>query len=187
MITVAGGDSIVWGSELADSSHGGPNGYSRCTFAALLAAENYTCAAYPGIGNREITSRVIDTIDQLIFTNIPLRVLVCWTWPSRDNTVNSDDSILELQQYLDQLLIPYVFTCVDNCIITDNPEIDWKKWYLFPVGTDTNETTTPRGFYQWAIENKYNMGGDGHPLESAHKDAAQLIKEKFDEMVSKHL
>ena len=187
MITVAGGDSIVWGSELADSSHGGPNGYSRCTFAALLAAENYTCAAYPGIGNREIARRVIAAVDQLIFTNIPQLVLVCWTWPTRDNTINSDDSILELQQYLDQLMIPYVFTCVDNCIVTDNSKINWKKWYLFPAGTQSNETLAPRGFYQWAIENKYNMGSDGHPLEQSHKDAALLIKEKFDEMVSKHL
>jgi hypothetical protein len=80
-----------------------------------------------------------------------------------------------------------MFTCVDNCVITDNPEIDWKKWYLFPAGTAANETTTPRGFYQWAIENKYNMGSDGHPLESAHKDAALLIKEKFNELVEKSI
>jgi hypothetical protein len=185
MITVAGGDSIIWGSELKDSPHGGPNGYSRRTFAALLAGENYTCAAYPGIGNREITRRVIDAVEQLIFTNIPQMVLVCWTWPTRDNTIDSDDTILELQQYLELHSIPYLFTCVDNCIITDNPKIDWTKWYLFPLGTEADETTTPRGFYQWAIENKYNMGTDGHPLESAHEDAAQLIKEKFNELATK--
>ena len=58
MIIVAGGDSIIWGSELADSPHGGPNGYSRNTFPALLAGENYVCAAYPGISNYEIANRV---------------------------------------------------------------------------------------------------------------------------------
>ena len=47
MITVAGGDSFVWGSELADCPHGGPDGHSRKTFPALLAGESYVCAAYP--------------------------------------------------------------------------------------------------------------------------------------------
>ena len=187
MITVAGGDSHIWGSELADSPHGGPDGYSRNTFAALLARENYICAAYPGIGNGEISRRVISSIDQLIFTNIPQIVLVCWTWPTRDNTINSDDNIIELQQYLNQHMIPYLFTCVDNCIITDNPKIDWEKWYLFPAGTEANETIAPRGFYQWAVENKYSIGADGHPLESAHVDAAELIKEKFNELVKKSI
>lgn len=186
MITVAGGDSMIWGSELADSPHGGPVGYSRRTFASLLAGKNYICAAYPGIGNREISRKVIDSIDQLIFTNIPQMVLVCWTWPTRDNTVNSDDSILELQQYLNQHMIPYLFTCVDNCVITNNPEIDWNHWYLFPSGQGKDQTETPRGFYQWAVENKYTVGADGHPLEQAHLDAAELIKEKFNELVKKN-
>jgi hypothetical protein len=187
MIIVAGGDSIIWGSELKDSPHGGPNGYSRRTFPALLSSENYICAAYPGIGNREIARRVIDAVEQLIFTNIPQMVLVCWTWPTRDNAVDSDDIIIELQQYLNLHSIPYLFTCVDNCIINNNSKIHWDNWYLFPAGTKVNETSTPRGFYQWAIENKYNMGTDGHPLESAHQDAVILIKEKFDEVVKKHL
>ena len=57
MTTVlAGGDSFVWGSELSDHKHGGPNGYSHKTFPALLA-DSYLCAAYPGIGNREIAHR----------------------------------------------------------------------------------------------------------------------------------
>jgi hypothetical protein len=187
MITVAAGDSMVWGSELADSPHGGSDGYSRRTWTALLAGDNYTCVAYPGIGNREIASRVMNAVEQLAFTNIPQTVLVCWTWPTRDNVVNSDDSILELQHYLDLHRIPYVFTCVDNCIITNNPKIDWSKWYLFPSGKGANETTTSRGFYQWAVENKYSIGKDGHPLEQAHEDAAKLIKEKFNELVKKYL
>ena len=187
MIIVAGGDSMIWGSELEDSPHGGHNGYSRNTFTALLADENYTCVAYPGIGNREIARRVIAAVEQLIFTNIPQIVLVCWTWPTRDNSINSDDSILELQQYLDLHRIPYMFTCVDNCIITDNTKIDWTKWYLFPAGKESNETIAPRGFYQWAIENKYSMGSDGHPLEQAHHDASILIKEKFNELVKKSI
>ena len=56
--------------------------------------------------------------------------------------------------------------------------------YRFPIGEHVWETIGPRGFYQWAVENKYPMGTT-HPLEEAHQDAAKLIKEKFDEMVKK--
>ncbi len=187
MITVAGGDSMIWGSELKDSPHGGPDGYSRQTFAALLSGKNYTCVSYPGIGNREIARRVMDAVEQLIFTNIPQLVLVCWTWPTRDNNTDSDNIILELQQYLNLHSIPYLFTCTDNCIITNNPKIDWINWYLFPAGKEADETKTPRGFYQWAVENKYSIGTDGHPLEQAHRDAAELIREKFNELVKKSI
>lgn len=186
MITVAGGDSHVWGSELADSPHGGSDGYSRNTFTALLAGPNYTCVAYPGLGNREIAHRVIDACTPLVKSELNLIVVVCWSWPARDSKLDSDDEVLELQNFLELYRIPYLFTCVDNCMITDNPKINWKQWYLFPSGTEPGDTLQPRGFYQWAIENKYIVGVDGHPLEDAHKDAVTLIKEKFDEMVKKH-
>jgi hypothetical protein len=183
MILVAGGDSHVWGSELADSPHGGPNGYSRNTFVSLLAGQMYNCVAYPGLGNKEILRKVQDASEQLVFTEIEHCVLVCWTWPSRDNVIDSDKEIIELQEFLEFHNIPYMFTCVDNCVVTNNPRIKWDKWYLFPAGTEANETTTPRGFYQWAVENKYSIGSGGHPLEQAHLDALELIKEKFNELV----
>lgn len=182
MIIVAGGDSMVWGSELKDSPHGGQNGYSRNTFAALLAESKYHCSAYPGIGNKQIYSRICDDLTRIKRCG----VLVCWTWPSRDNEINSDKWIIALQKYLKFHNYPYLFTCVDNCVITNNPEVDWDQWYLFPAGTNSGDTLLPRGFYQWAIENKYNIGIDGHPLEQAHRDAALLIREKFNEMVKKH-
>jgi len=183
MITVAGGDSMIWGSELADSPHGGPAGYSRKTFSALLSTEHYACAAYPGIGNIEIARRIQEACDII---QAEKQVIVCWTWPSRDNLIDSDQTIIDLQEYLMRHNITYLFTCVDNCIVTDNPEIDWDSWYLFPAGRGAGQTEIPRGFYQWAIENKYSIGTDGHPLESAHQDAVILIKEKFDELVKKH-
>jgi hypothetical protein len=186
MIIVAGGDSHIWGSELADSPHGGPDGYSRNTFTALLAGPNYICTAYPGIGNKEIRRRVIDACITLIEFKIKHLVIVCWSWPSRDHVLDSDSEILELQEFLELNNIPYLFTCVDNCLITNNLKIDWNQWYLFPAGINADETTTPRGFYQWAVENKYSIGPDGHPLEQAHQDAVKLIKEKFDELVKKY-
>jgi hypothetical protein len=175
---------MVWGSELADSPHGGPDGYSRKTFSALLAGPHYVCAAYPGINNYEIAQRAKKEID----TNGPKAVIVCWTWPNRDTVHTSPKIILEFQQYCEHHNIPYLFTCVDNCLVELlDPRTRMNNWYLFPAGAGANQTDTPRGFYQWAVENKYKVGIDGHPLEQAHLDAAELIKEKFDEMVTKHL
>jgi hypothetical protein len=37
------------------------------------------------------------------------------------------------------------------------------------------------------VENKYPVGPDGHPLDQAHQDAALLIKDKYNELVKKHL
>jgi len=184
MITVAGGDSHIWGSELADSPHGGPNGYSLKTFTALLSTKNYVCAAYPGIGNIKIAQRILDACDIIKSDKI---VIVCWTWPSRDNLIDSDQTIINLQEYLVQHDIPYLFTCVDNCIITNNPENDWDNWFMFPPGQGADQTEIPRGFYQWAVENKYSIGTDGHPLEQSHRDAALLIREKFNELVKKSI
>lgn len=181
MITVAGGCSFVWGSELADSPHGGPNGFSRSTFAALLAGPGYVCAAYPGIGNREISARVRNSLlDRAVDA-----VVVCWTWPSRDGKIDSDQEILDLQHYLDSRDIPYLFTCADNCIRTDNKRIKWHDWFWFPPGDHHGSTREPRGFYQWARENKYLVGQEHHPLEQAHRDAYSMMQGTFNELVKK--
>lgn len=181
MTTVlAGGDSFVWGSELSDHKHGGPNGYSHKTFPALLA-DSYLCAAYPGIGNREIAHRV----REMLVWSRPDIVIVCWTWPSRDNAIDSDFHIESLQDHLEYYHIPYIFTCADNCIITG--DLDYTNWYLFPSGCGVDQTETPRGFYQWAVENKYKCGLQQHPLDEAHIDAAELIRGKFNELVKKSM
>ena len=97
-------------------------------------------------------------------------------------------SIVMLQNYLDLHGIPYMFTIADNCVL-DNytinncdqsiaslyDQLDFDNWYIFPGN---------KGFYQWAMENKYPVG-DTHPLEEAHYDAAQLMKYKFNELVTK--
>jgi hypothetical protein len=180
VVTVlAGGDSFVWGSELADSPHGGPNGYSKSTFPALLA-DNYICAAYPGTSNFEIARTVRSYLNWL---KNDVFVIVCWTWPSRDGVVDSDNAITSLQEYLDFHEYRYLFTCADNCVVTGN--LDYSNWFLFPAGEAPHETSAPRGFYQWAVENKYSIGPQHHPLEQAHADAAKLMQEKFNEMVKK--
>lgn len=107
--------------------------------------------------------------------------------------------IVYLQNYLKVTNIPYLFTCADNSILYNYTvdhadsiinslvmQIDKDNWFWFPPGTKSNETCDPRGFYQWAVENKYSIGTT-HPLEDAHADAALLMKEKFNELVKKHV
>jgi hypothetical protein len=108
--------------------------------------------------------------------------------------------IVFMQNYLKVNNIPYLFTAAD-ITFKDHPnyirsqdnflndlynQIDWDNWYFFPAGTEANQTQGPRGFYQWAVENKYKIGVT-HPLEEAHRDAAELLKEKFNELVKKSI
>lgn len=184
MTTVlAGGDSFIWGSELADSPHGGLGGYSKSTFPALLA-DTYVCVAYPGFSNYEIAQALKHKMHEC-----PMAfVLVCWTWPSRDTVYTSGRVIKEFQQYCEYHKIPYLFTCADNCLLEWlDDKTNWDNWFLFPPATEEWLTTSPRGFYQWAMENKYSCGPEHHPLEQAHRDAAALMQEKFNEMVKKSI
>jgi hypothetical protein len=75
-------------------------------------------------------------------------------------------------------------------VVTNHPKINWDNWFLFPVipNTGWHANENPRGFYQWALEHKYELAPkDKHPLELAHSDAAALMKDKFNELVKKHL
>jgi hypothetical protein len=107
--------------------------------------------------------------------------------------------IVYLQNYLVLKQIPFMFTCADNSIFNnytvDNADtvitsllnqIDHNCWFWFPKGQGSNQTETPRGFYQWAVENKYPVGTT-HPLEQAHIDASGLMQGKFNELVTKHI
>jgi hypothetical protein len=107
--------------------------------------------------------------------------------------------IVYLQNYLVLKDIPFMFTCADNSIFNNYTvdtadsiiasllnQIDHDRWFWFPKGQGSNQTKTPRGFYQWAVENKYPIGTT-HPLEQAHIDASKLMQGKFNELVKKHL
>lgn len=107
--------------------------------------------------------------------------------------------IVYLQNYLVLNGIPYMFTCADNSILHNYTvnnrdsvissvyhQIDLSSWFWFPEGYGTNQTESPRGFYQWAVENKYSIGTT-HPLDEAHADAAKLMKDKFNELVTKRI
>ncbi len=105
-------------------------------------------------------------------------------------------NILLLQWYLKSNHIPFIFTATDNIVFAykNDPQlqcwwnmIEFDNWFLFPQAVESHNTTSPRGFYQWAIENKYPIGPFQHPLEQAHFDAATLLKERFYELVKKNL
>ena len=120
-----------------------------------------------------------------------------------DNTYyqlyNSLKEILFMQNYLRQSKIPFMFTTADLAIF-ESPiyyqvkdvflsdlydQIEWAHWFSFPPAEETFNTQSPRGFYQWAVENKYTIG-DTHPLEPAHVDAYILMKGKFNELAKKY-
>jgi hypothetical protein len=94
-------------------------------------------------------------------------------------------SIVWLQHILEKKQIPFMFTLADNnlfynienLLYQDDPmmralykEIDFTKWFSFGERM--------MGFNQWATLNDYAYGTT-HPLDEAHKDAAELMKEKF--------
>lgn len=94
-------------------------------------------------------------------------------------------SIIWLQNILEKKNIPYLFTLADNSLFYNefaqhkdqdpfmtalHSEIDFTKWATFGERM--------MGFNQWALLNGYPRGTT-HPLDSAHQDAVQLIKDKF--------
>ena len=109
--------------------------------------------------------------------------------------------ILFLQQYFKTNSIPFMF-CPADIHLQDNDiyrrhssdasiralydQIDWDKWFTVPPGHGHDQTEHARGFYQWAVENKYPVGTT-HPLEQAHRDAATLMQDKFNELVKKSI
>lgn len=115
---------------------------------------------------------------------------------------NTLRDIVYLQNFLKINGIPYVFTSADDSICFQRhqeivkfddasntlsnllEQVDWDNWFLFPMH-DINwlETTTPNGFWKWAMENNFKCGVNLHPLEDAHAAAAVLLSDKFARIV----
>jgi hypothetical protein len=105
-------------------------------------------------------------------------------------TYTSMKEIVLLQNYLKLKNIPYMFSVADNCLL-NNFTIDSKDVSLHSLYGQIDHDNffkfpKEKGFYQWAMENKYPVGAT-HPLEEAHIDAAKLIKDKFNELVEKFI
>jgi len=113
-------------------------------------------------------------------------------------TYTSLKEIVMLQNYLKLNNIQYLFTFADNASIYNSTidkqdvsinslyqQIDFDKFFVF-LGDLQEDGKKEKGFYQWAMENKYPVGAT-HPLEEAHIAAALLIKDKFNEMAKEHI
>lgn len=100
-------------------------------------------------------------------------------------TYQSWKNIVWLQNILQKKKIPYLFTLADNTLFYNEltplweqdalmnsmyKEIDFSNWYTFGERM--------MGFNQWATINDYEYGTT-HPLDRAHKDASELMKDKF--------
>jgi hypothetical protein len=94
-------------------------------------------------------------------------------------------SIVWLQNILEKKKIPYFFTLSDNTLFWSEfkplnkidpllnamyNEIDFSRWFVFGE--------RQMGFNQWALLNDYPRGTT-HPLDASHKDAMELMKDKF--------
>jgi hypothetical protein len=101
-------------------------------------------------------------------------------------------SIVWLQNILEKKKIPYFFTLADNTLFYDDlkplneidsllnglyNEINFDNWFFFG--------DRKMGFNQWALLNDYPRGTT-HPLDDAHKDAANLMMEKFQTIYNKN-
>lgn len=94
-------------------------------------------------------------------------------------------SIIWLQNILEKKKIPYMFTLADNTLFYDvenllyqddslmralYKEIDFSHWFSFGERM--------MGFNQWSLLEDYPRGTT-HPLDKAHEDAVDQMKEKF--------
>ena len=98
-------------------------------------------------------------------------------------------SIIWLQNILEKMKIPFMFTLADNALFYDlftphgeidqlmrgmHTEIDITKWFAFGERM--------MGFNQWALLNDYPRGTT-HPLDEAHEDAVKLILPQFNKII----
>lgn len=80
---IAGGDSFIYGSELADCHINDVEVVSHLTYPALIAQElklDYCCVAKPGYSNNAIRRTVIDACESSHDIDL---VIVMWSFPNR--------------------------------------------------------------------------------------------------------
>lgn len=99
---------------------------------------------------------------------------------------NTLKEIVFLQNYLLVNKIPYVFTIADVPFLNNNEynkiketyhenlydQIEWNNWLHLKSTANANI-----GFLHWAVENNYEIGINGHPLELAHLALSEKIYE----------
>ena len=142
MIIVAGGDSFVWGSELASPDN---------TFTALLGADE--CVAWPGFGNDAIARTVIERCEQGGIS----AVVVSWTFPGRYE--------FRLNYHTGQKKSPWYcinpWTITEDIDLIENEFVTKDKWILYDQqktiarAKETGATDFAKIFYQHVGATEY--------------------------------
>jgi len=212
-IILSGGCSFTFGNELSDDK-GKNNPSAKTWAKGLndLVQGNHFCVAKGGIGNSAIARKVFEYISKhrvdcvVVMWSFPSRYdwamprnknleqtrwasITPWEadqnqtevfkalagsepqqeiWKKRRNTLESTG----VRQFANSL---YRHHELDRFMWSLYKEIDFTKWFSFGERM--------MGFNQWALLNDYKRGTT-HPLDQAHKDAVQLMKTKFLEIIN---
>ena len=165
------GCSFIFGSELSDDAQNDqyPTG-SRLTWPAHLAAYlgyDYLIYARPGAGNLQIAERVLTHLATNLHSEI------------RDKLA----TLMSVRLVIDTLKqkgCPFIMTYMDDLMFD-------RRWHTTPAITDLQDYIRPHmttfggmNFQQWSKKNGHPITAIGHPLESAHAAAGQLIIKVFD-------
>ena len=203
------GCSFIFGNDLPDDNNGNLYGtVSRYTWPALLARHmgyDYSCYAYPGIGNLRILDRLLLQINSDIN---PCFFVINWTWIDRfdhqdtdlnwhtimpvDSDKNAEFYYRNLHsQYRDKLTtlmaiklaidalrqrnLPFIMTYMDELIFET-------QWHAGPGIYDLQEYVKPyltkfdnKTFLDWSQEKGFPISATLHPLEQAHQAAFEYV------------
>jgi hypothetical protein len=213
------GCSFIFGNDLPDDNNGNLYGtVSRYTWPSLVAKQlgyDYSCYAYPGIGNLRILDRLLLQINADIQ---PALFVINWTWIDRFDHQDADlkwHTIMPVDtsqtanfyyrnlhsQYRDKLTtlmaiklaidtlkaknLPFIMTYMDELIFET-------QWHAGPGIYDLQEYVRPyltkfddQTFLDWGRDNGFPISPTLHPLEQAHQEAANYIINRI-ESVTKH-
>jgi hypothetical protein len=201
------GCSFIYGSDLADCKHSGSQSTWPALMAKHSGLE-YECFARPGAGNLRILESVLTQaadptedlfvigwtwIDRFDYTDL------CDSWATIlpvEQTPNAEFYYRNLHsQYRDKLSsLIYIRTAIDTLnqkkipfIMTYMDELIFeKKWHTTPAVLLLQNYIRPwmsdfayQTFLDWSRKNMHAISDLLHPLESAHKAAADLMLKRI--------
>lgn len=198
------GCSFVFGSDLdpcLKADQFSAKAWPGCL--ANIRQQDYSCHAYPGIGNLNIAQSILNTK----FRPHDVAV-VSWTWidrfdlrdyPSKWHTIRPDDTSKPAEvyyrdlhsQYRDQLtnllyvhsVQKYLESCGIVYVMTYMDELLWETtWHTEPAIENLVALTKPntfdfegKTFLKWSQDLGYDISDKLHPLETAHRHAAEYV------------
>ena len=170
----------------------------------------YQCYAYPGAGNLQIMEKVLNQtanlepalfvigwtyIDRFDYTANndnrwqtikPLDdTALAYTYYKELHSEYRDKlvSLMNIRLTIDTLRakqLPFIMTYIDDLLFDD-------RWHSSPAVTDLQEYVSPymtefdgQNFLAWSQRNGYPIGKVSHPLEQAHRSAADYMIKVFD-------